>query len=222
MYARLRALGTDHDCHPLSPPTPVFDQTVVSSKQDMHRPVVYTMPKNSKLEAVPKLDLIQDVSSIQSKFAKDATSLLGVPFEIIGGGYHLKEGAKKSLENTRIFTTNMMGICKHLQDLILDVFVATYGDQPEDVRVTVSPTPRIEVGTVEDIVKLMELGLVSFDNAMDLSNMLLGMDLKQNMGKEANAGQFSRAFITPSHRKDLIVSEAAATAKKQNKEAARS
>lgn len=183
----------------------------------MHRPVVYTMPKNSKLEAVPKLDLIQDVGSIQGKFAKDATSLLGVPFEIIGGGYHIKEGAKKSLENTRIFTTNMMGICRHLQDLLTDVYVATYGDPPADVKVTVSPTPRIEVGTVDDIVKLMDMGLVSFENAMDLSNMLLGMDLKQNTGKEASAGQFSRAFITPSHRKDLLLSQAALVTSKKRK-----
>lgn len=110
-----------------------------------------------------------------------------------------------------------MGICRHLQDLLTDIYVATYGDPPQDVKITVSPTPRIEIGTVDDIAKLMDLGLVSFENAMDLSNMLLGMDLKQSAGKEANAGQFSRAFITPSRRKDLILAQTALVASKKRR-----
>lgn len=182
-------------------------ENIVSSKHDSHRPVIYTMPKNTRLEGVPKLDLIQDIFKMHSKFAKDISSLMGIPFEMLGGGYSANEGHKKSMDNTRIFTTNMMSVCKHLQRLVGDVYIATYGGDPADVEVTISPTPRIEINSVDDIVKLMELGIVSFDNAIHVSNMLLGIELKHGAGVDVNAGQFSRAFITPSHKRDLITAQ---------------
>jgi hypothetical protein len=49
--------------------------------------------------------------------AKDIACIMGIPYEIIGGGYSDKEGKKKSMENTRIFTTNMMSVCSHLVSL---------------------------------------------------------------------------------------------------------
>jgi hypothetical protein len=52
--------------------------------------------------------------------------------------------------------------------------------------------PRLEVSSVTEICQLLDSGMVSADNAADLSNMIFGLDLKQGMGKEANAGQFSR------------------------------
>ena len=66
-----------------------------------------------------------------------------------------------------------------------------------------------QVNSVEEICQLLEAGVVSFDNAMHLSNMILGIDLQQGIGAKANAGQFSRAFMTPSNKKDIIVAEKA-------------
>lgn len=63
---------------------------------------------------------------------------------------------------------------------------------------------------------LLEAGVVSFDNAMHLSNMILGVDLQQGIGAQANAGQFSRAFITPSNKKDIITAEKAQQQKKSS------
>lgn len=62
---------------------------------------------------------------------------------------------------------------------------------------------------------LLEAGVVSFNNAMTISNMLLGVDLQQGSGQKADAGQFSRAFITPTHKKDLIVASSAKEKAKQ-------
>lgn len=84
-------------------------ETIANAKEQVHKPVVYTLPKNSKLESVPHLDSIQDTSQMEVKLAKDIASICGIPYEIIGGGYGDKQGAKKSLENSRIFTTNMVG-----------------------------------------------------------------------------------------------------------------
>ncbi len=147
---------------------------------------------------------------VQSKFTKDISSLLGVPYEMIAGGYSDDStGKSRSMHNTKVFITNMMSICRHIELLLADVYLAAYGGTTEDVRFIVRPTPRIEVGSVEEICQLLEAGVVSFDNAMNLSNMVLGLDLQQGMGVSANAGQFSRAFVTPSNKKDLIMADKA-------------
>lgn len=145
----------------------------------------------------------------QGKFIRDVSCLLGVPYEMVAGGYSDNSvGKAKSMHNTKTFITNMLAICRHLELLLTDVYLSAYGGGYEDVKFIIRPTPRIEVNTVEEIVQLLDAGVVSFDNAMHLSNMILGIDLKQGMGVEANAGQFSRAFITPSNKKDLIAAAA--------------
>jgi hypothetical protein len=118
------------------------------------------------------------------------------------------------MHNTKIFITNMMSICRHIEMLLSDVYLAAYGGGIDDVQFIIRPTPRIEVNSVEEIVQLLEAGVVSFDNAMHLSNMILGVDLQQGIGAKANAGQFSRAFLTPSNKKDLMAAEKAGSQKK--------
>ena len=96
-----------------------------------------------------------------------------------------------------------------MEMLLTDVYLSAYGGSEDDVKFIIRPTPRIEVNSVEEICQLLEAGVVSFDNAMHLSNMILGVDLQQGIGAKANAGQFSRAFVTPSNKKDLIMAEKA-------------
>ena len=101
----------------------------------------------------------------------------------------------------------MIPHCRHLELLLTDVYLAAYGGSADDVQFILRPTPRIEVNTIEEVCQLLEAGGVSFDNAMHLSNMILGVDLQQGAGEEPNAGQFSRAFITPTNKKDLIMED---------------
>lgn len=61
-------------------------ETLVSSKESMHRPTVYTLPKNTKLEPVQALVSSVDTDGLQLKLAKDITSIMGIPFELVGGG----------------------------------------------------------------------------------------------------------------------------------------
>jgi hypothetical protein len=56
---------------------------------------------------------------------------------------------------------------------------------------------------------LLNAGVVSTENAMQISNMLLGVDLQQGAGARANAGKFSQAFMTPGNRKDASMAQAA-------------
>ena len=99
--------------------------------------------------------------------------------------------------------------------LLCNVYLSAYGGTQDDVKFIIRPTPRIEVSSVDEICKLLDAGVVSFDNAMHLSNMILGIDLQQGMGAHASAGQFSRAFVTPSNKKDLI--SASSKAEQQKK-----
>lgn len=46
------------------------------------------------------------------------------------------------------------------------------------------------------------------ENAMDLSNMIFGVDLRQGMGKDANAGMFIRQYMTPKNKAGLMSAEA--------------
>jgi len=152
--------------------------------------------------------IFDGVAIVQMKFSKDISSLLGVPYEMIQGGYSDDSvGKSRAMHNTKIFITNMMSICRHMEMLLADVYLAAYGGTHDDVKFSIRLTPRIEVNSVEEICMLLEAGVVSFDNAMHLSNMILGVDLQQGAGEKANAGQFSRAFVTPSNKKDLIMAE---------------
>ena len=62
--------------------------------------------------------------------------------------------------------------------------------------------------SIDDIAKLMELGLVSKDNAYTLSNMLLNADLNICNGTNADAGAFAKMFVTPKNKNDSILAEA--------------
>ena len=106
--------------------------------------------------------------------------------------------------------------------LLGNVYLAAYGGSDDEIKFIIRATPRIEVNSVEEICQLLEAGVVSFDNAMHLSNMILGVDLQQGLGAKANAGQFSRAFMTPSNKKDLIVAEKAQTASSSSQKKSKS
>ena len=94
----------------------------------------------------------------------------------------------------------MMTVCRHLEMLLTDVYLATYGGTGEDVQFSVCAMPRIEINTVDEICQMLDSGMVSVENAMDLSNMIFGLDLKQSVGKAVSDGRLSSAFVTPKNR----------------------
>lgn len=90
----------------------------MGAKPVEHKPVVYSLPKNTVLQPQQKLESIIDVPTLQVKFAKDISSLIGVPFEMIFGGYsNDSSGKSRAMHNTKIFITNMMSICRSVTHL---------------------------------------------------------------------------------------------------------
>lgn len=54
--------------------------------------------------------------------------------------------------------------------------------------------------SIDDLQRLIELGLVSTENAFDISHMLLGMDIMYATGKQKSSNQFTKIFVPPSAR----------------------
>ena len=103
---------------------------------------------------------------------------------IVGGGGASKDGGAAAAggpkqRGSKIFVTNMMTICRHLQLLLTDVYLATFGGSARDVQFSICAMPRIEIDSVQEICQLLDAGMVSAENAMDISNMIFGLDLKQ-------------------------------------------
>jgi hypothetical protein len=132
---------------------------------------------------------------------------------MVSGGYdEMKSGEKRrTASNNKIFITNMMSVCRHLKQLMIDVYLATFGGSAESVNVVIRATPRIEISSIEEICQLLDSGVVSQQNAMDLSNMIFGVDLKQGAGKDAGASIFAKQFVTPKNKAGLIAAEAQKT-----------
>ena len=146
----------------------ILTETLVGAKPcGEHRPLVYTLPKNTALEQPTKLESIMNVGQMQVlnlltkqtpyvqakllltlfwqvKFAKDICSILGVPFDLISGGYdEMKVGEKsRRSSSSKVFVTNMMTVCRHLELLLTDVYLATYGGSSEDISFTICAMSR--------------------------------------------------------------------------------
>jgi hypothetical protein len=170
-------------------------ERVVASKPGSHVPVVYSMPKNSKLETTPHLTSDIDIAMLQGHTARNIASIMGVPFEIVGGGYSDKQGGKKSLENSRIFITNMTSLCNHLQNLLADVYAATFPAAKIPIVFRLRASPRLEVTTIQELVLLINSGLLTTDNAFTMTNMILGLDLKNAGAVPATKFDASKQFV---------------------------
>ena len=90
-----------------------------------------------------------DVGEMQHNVTSAIASLMGIPFEIIGGGYSAKEGGKKSLENSRVFVANMQNVCRHIENLLFDVYSRTFPDFKKEISFRLKSSPRIEISNVQ-------------------------------------------------------------------------
>jgi hypothetical protein len=186
-------------------------EKIVSSKNTEHPPTVYTLPKNSKLESSSSLGIIQDPEQLHKRFASDISNLLGVPFDLVAGSKTGIKETAKILSGDRNFSSSILRLCMHLQILLGNVYVATYGGVDTDAIFTINATPRIEITSVDDIAKLLELGLVSSENAMDISNMLLGIDLQSFGSKMPGSASSQKMFVTPTNMIGMEKSKSSAS-----------
>jgi len=72
---------------------------------------------------------------------------------------------------------------RHIQILLRDVYCDIYREDPFGVRFSLTPMPRLEIESVEDIKILHEIGAMTPDLSLRLSRVLVGEDPFQNRAK---------------------------------------
>ena len=156
-----------------------------------HMPDVYALPRDHHVAAQQMLAPCEDLQWLLEKYRRDVCALTGVPFEMVVGkesGGH--ETVRKTIASGRLFSTNMHEICRHLQNLLAQVYRSIY-KKDSQVEFLLVPMPRLEVETIQDFKVLFEIGALTPDMSLHLSRILLGEapNNRKRPRREANAGK---------------------------------
>jgi hypothetical protein len=144
-----------------------------------HRPQVYTLPRDHDVCPQVMLAPCEDLVFLWNKFQRDVTAVTGVPYEmVIGRQGGNADTIRKTMASGRLFSTNMHEYCRHLQYLLVDVYCLVYKAQYESVEFKLTPMPRLEVESVADFKVLFEIGALTPDMSLELSQVLLGRAAK--------------------------------------------
>lgn len=144
-----------------------------------HRPQVYTLPRDHDVAQQVMLTPCEDLVFLWNKFQRDVTAVTGVPYEmVIGRQGGNADTVRKTMASGRLFSTNMHEYCRHLQYLLTDVYCLIYRAKQETVDFKLTPMPRLEVESVADFKTLFEIGALTPDMSLELSNVLLGRQAK--------------------------------------------
>jgi hypothetical protein len=150
-----------------------------------HRPQVYTLPRDHDLVQQTMLSPCEDLSFLTEKFRRDICAATGVPYDMVSGKEGGVESTRKTMASGRIFSVNMHEFCRHCQNLLSSVYSIIYKAEPECVEFTLTPMPRLEVESVEDLKVLFEIGALTPDMSLALSNVLLGNAARPSKFKDS-------------------------------------
>jgi hypothetical protein len=155
-----------------------FERDVLLRKQmerpSTHRPMVYTLPRDHDLTQQVMLAPCEDLPFLLEKFRRDISSATGVPYEMVAGRQGGQETATKTMTSGRLFSANMHEFCRHCQNILLQVYCAVYKVSDQTVEFIMTPMPRLEVESVNDLKVLFDIGALTPDMSIELSRVLLG------------------------------------------------
>ena len=180
-----------------------FERDMLIRKQmerpSTHVPQVYTLPRDHDVVQQVMLNPCEDLEFLRRKFQRDITAVTGVPFEmVIGRESGNADTVRKTVASGRLFSTNMHEYCRHLQFLLASVYSLIYRVNREDVEFKLTPMPRLEVESVADFKVLFDIGALTPDMSLELSQVLLGKaskpyaKVKPGENKGENKGAFGR------------------------------
>jgi len=96
-----------------------FDQGAAGTT---HQPDVYTLPRDHDVAQQPMLTPCEDLDFLMSKFQRDVCAVTGVPEEMVRSQAHgAQETVRKTMASGRIFSSNMVEVCRQLQELLRQV-----------------------------------------------------------------------------------------------------
>ena len=148
-----------------------------------HCPDVYALPRDHHIASQQMLTPCEDMGFLLDKYRRDVAFLFGVPYDMVVGrdtGGH--ETVRKTMASGRLFSTNMHEICRHMQNLLKQVYQQIY-KKGNDVQFLMVPMPRLEVETIQDFKVLFEIGALTPDMSIKLSRILLGEEPNQKRQK---------------------------------------
>ena len=167
-----------------------FERDILIRRQierpSTHCPQVYTLPRDHDLAQQVMLSPCEDLQFLSDKFRRDICSATGVPYEMVSG----KEGGsaentRKTMASGRIFSVNMHEFCRHCQNVLRMVYCHIYRAPPETVEFILTPMPRLEVESVEDLKVLFEIGALTPDMSVELSKILLGNAARPSQNRQS-------------------------------------
>jgi hypothetical protein len=95
------------------------------------------------------------------------------------------ENTRKTMASGRIFSVNMHEFCRHCQNVLRMVYCHIYRAPPETVEFILTPMPRLEVESVEDLKVLFEIGALTPDMSVELSKILLGNAARPSQNRQS-------------------------------------
>jgi hypothetical protein len=140
-----------------------------------HQPDIFTLPRDHTVEQQAMLNPCEDLVFLLHKFQHDVGSVMGVPEEMISSSQGKHETVRKTLASGRIFTSKMVDTCCHLQDLLARVYERIY--KKDNAAFVLLPMPRLEIETVQDMKVLFDIGALTPDMSLQLSQILMGDDI---------------------------------------------
>jgi hypothetical protein len=144
------------------------------SQPSNHVPSLFNLPVHHRLEQLPALSPCEDIAFLLDKYKHDVCGLLGIPYEVAHGRARGGTETTGSSElNSRAFSNVVLRVCHVLEQLIRDVYATIYEADAALVAVALSPMPRLDVHSMEDLKALWEMGAVTPDVTAQLSEILL-------------------------------------------------
>ncbi len=140
-----------------------------------HQPDIFTLPRDHAVAQQPMLTPCEDLEFLLHKFQRDVGAVTGVPEEMVASSHGGHETVRKTVASGRIFTSKMADICSHLQELLFRAYERIY--KQDNVEFILLPMPRLEVETVQDMKALFDIGALTPDMGLQLSQILMGEDL---------------------------------------------
>jgi hypothetical protein len=139
-----------------------------------HVPSLYNLPVHHRLEQLHALTPCEDLAFLLDKYKRDVSSLLGIPYEVAyGRARGGEETTGQSEINSRAFSNAVLRVCHVLEELLRHVYAAIYEEDLARVQVALSPMPRLDIHSMDDLKALWEMGAVTPDVTAQLSEILL-------------------------------------------------
>lgn len=173
LYGVAASLGVPFMPHLSASNLQTRDSQIRKQFEDLntHVPDVFTLPKDHDITSQVVLQGREDIPFLWDKFQRGVASLTHVPFEMVHSNSGASENTRKTMSSGKIFTNQMLQICKHLEYLCRDVYMAAYS-RKGSVRFCLKPFRRMEVENIADLKTLFEIGALTTQHTLDIASLL--------------------------------------------------